>query len=344
MISIIVPVYKVEEYLRQCVDSILRQTCKDFELILVDDGSPDGCPAICDAYAAKDDRVRVIHKPNGGLMSAWKAGFAAARGEHIGFVDSDDWIDVNMYETLLEALLRHDADVVCAAYIREYDDRSEREQVFLPGGLYDRKRIESDIYPKLISKGTMLDRGLAPNRVTKLFKAELLRNNVAFCDERVSLGEDLVTTFACMCDAQRIYVMDDFFPYHYCIRGTSIMGSYNPRFYDQAVLLNDTLSDIARQKNVYDFSLQLDNDLVSLAYYGMERNLACADAQKPQLLAFIRQILTDSRFLAACERETLSQNNKKCRAYRILAKRFGEKGLYGFIRYIVLFKRRYFGY
>lgn len=110
-ISVIVPVYKVEPYLRQCVDSILEQTFQDFELILVDDGSPDGCPAICDTYAAKDPRVRVIHKENGGLSSARNAGLDTAQGEYIAFVDSDDWIHPQMLNTMLNSIQSSSADM-----------------------------------------------------------------------------------------------------------------------------------------------------------------------------------------------------------------------------------------
>ena len=97
-ISVIVPVYKVEKYQYECIDSILALTFTDFEVILVDDGSPDGCPALCDAAAEKDSRVRVIHKPNGGVSTARNAGLAAARGNWVGFVDSDDVIDKTYLE------------------------------------------------------------------------------------------------------------------------------------------------------------------------------------------------------------------------------------------------------
>lgn len=101
-LSVIVPVYKVEQYLKKCIDSILGQTMADLELILVDDGSPDNCPALCDAAAEQDPRVRVIHQKNGGLSAARNAGLDAARGEWIGFVDSDDFIAPEMYRTLLD--------------------------------------------------------------------------------------------------------------------------------------------------------------------------------------------------------------------------------------------------
>lgn len=116
-ISIIVPVYKVEKYLRKCIDSILSQTFEDFELILVDDGSPDKCGEICDEYARKDARIRVIHKENGGLSDARNKGIDEAKGEYIGFVDSDDYIADDMYETLYEDIIKGDAEVsVCGVY------------------------------------------------------------------------------------------------------------------------------------------------------------------------------------------------------------------------------------
>lgn len=112
-ISIIVPVYKVESYLARCIDSILAQTYQNFELILVDDGSPDNCGEICDNYAEKDDRVLVIHKPNGGVSSARNAGVDLATGEYIGFIDSDDYISRDMYSDMIDLLEMNQLDIIC---------------------------------------------------------------------------------------------------------------------------------------------------------------------------------------------------------------------------------------
>lgn len=110
-ISVIVPVYKVEAYLNKCVDSILGQTYQNLEIILVDDGSPDNCGKICDEYAARDSRIKVIHKPNGGLSDARNAGLDICTGEYIGFVDSDDWIEPHMYQRLYELIQQFNADM-----------------------------------------------------------------------------------------------------------------------------------------------------------------------------------------------------------------------------------------
>ena len=120
LISIIVPIYKVETYIKKCVDSILNQAYKNLEVILVDDGSPDNCGDICDEYSLIDNRVKTIHKKNGGLSSARNAGLDVASGDYIGFVDSDDWIESDMYESLYKTLTERKADIsVCGRYIVE---------------------------------------------------------------------------------------------------------------------------------------------------------------------------------------------------------------------------------
>ena len=111
LISVIVPIYNVEKYLARCVDSIVNQTYKNLEIILVDDGSPDRCPQMCDDYAEKDSRIKVVHKKNGGLSDARNAGMAVATGEYISFIDSDDWIETSMFELLLNNIFQYDCEI-----------------------------------------------------------------------------------------------------------------------------------------------------------------------------------------------------------------------------------------
>ena len=118
LVSIIVPVYKVEPYLRRCLDSIINQTYTNLEIILVDDGSPDNCPQICDEYAAKDNRIVVIHKENGGLSDARNAGLDICKGDYVSFVDSDDWIAFSFAESLLQVIDQYKADIGIASFIR----------------------------------------------------------------------------------------------------------------------------------------------------------------------------------------------------------------------------------
>lgn len=170
MISIIAPIYKVEPYLRRCIDSILNQTYQDFELILVDDGSPDNCGAICDEYAAKDTRVRVIHKENGGLSDARNAGYEIAQGEFIAFIDSDDWIAPDFLERLHSTLVETGADICECEVFRTggeevdsapgtpkiFDTAEAMEQLIHDGNfhqhvwnkLYRRETIGDIVFPK----------------------------------------------------------------------------------------------------------------------------------------------------------------------------------------------------
>ena len=154
-LSIIVPVYKVEPYLRRCVDSILAQTLTDFELILVDDGSPDGCPAICDEYAQLDSRVCVIHKPNGGLSDARNAGLDVAQGEYIGFVDSDDYIHPQVYKLLIQAIEKSNADIGAVDLAWVYDDKGA------VGTTYDQTVFDRMV---VLQKHDYLDRFYPENR------------------------------------------------------------------------------------------------------------------------------------------------------------------------------------
>ena len=336
MISIVVPVYNVAEYLEKCVDSITNQTFKDLEIILVDDGSTDISGKMCDDLALTDSRIKVIHKVNGGLMSAWKEGVRHACGDYIGFVDSDDYIDADMYERLYNSAIENDTDITLCKLIREFDDYSDEETLFTKSGFYDRERIEKEIYPRMISFGQMLNRALSPNRVTKLFKREILLNNLELCDDKVSVGEDLVATFACMCDAKRIFLIDDFAPYHYKIRGNSIMAKYNPNFFKQGLYLKNALKNIADTKKVFDFTVQLNNDFLSIAYFGIERNISSNKASYSQMLEYIKETVLSDEYKDACKAESLSKNNKKCFVYKTLIQLRLYGLLYLFIKNVVV--------
>ena len=122
LISVIVPIYNVEKYLQKCVDSIINQTYKNLEIILVDDGSPDNCPKMCDDYAEKDSRIKVVHKENGGLSDARNVGMEVATGEYVSFIDSDDYISLDFYETLLETIVDNDSDVVECGVVKFYEN------------------------------------------------------------------------------------------------------------------------------------------------------------------------------------------------------------------------------
>lgn len=161
-VSVIVPVYRTERYLRRCIDSLLAQTLDDLEVILVDDGSPDGSGMICDAYAAEDARVRVIHKANGGSASARNAGLAVARGDYIGFVDSDDWVSPRLYQVLLGLCEGNQADIAICRFSSS-----------IVGSANNNARVR--ILPRSAFMPLLLSDSITSHLWNKLFQADLWR-------------------------------------------------------------------------------------------------------------------------------------------------------------------------
>ena len=212
MISVIVPIYKVEKYLPKCIDSIINQTYKDLEIVLVDDGSPDGCPQICDEYAKIDNRIVVIHKENGGLSDARNAGLDIATGDYISFIDSDDYIEPTMYEKLLDSLIESNADMSICGFDRVNDDGKKISSI----GFKDYVLSRNDAYEMLVQGNVYFI--ISCN---KLFKREI------FDDLRFKLGkthEDEFIIHHIYGKCKKISTINESL-YHYLIRESSIMGS-----------------------------------------------------------------------------------------------------------------------
>ncbi|MBO5850764.1 MAG: glycosyltransferase family 2 protein, partial [Clostridia bacterium] len=186
-VSIIVPVYKVEKYINRCIDSILAQTFNDFELILVDDGSPDNSGAICDECAKKDSRIKVIHKQNGGVSSARNAGIKVAQGEFINFIDSDDTIPVDSLENLINLQKQNDADFVCCGFDM-YSENSFIKTFPFVNKYIDFSKIKDDDARVFLSN---LFRGPC----AKLYKNNIVQKNNMLFDENVHIGEDTIFVY-----------------------------------------------------------------------------------------------------------------------------------------------------
>ena len=198
LVSIIVPVYKVEKYLDKCVIKIINQTYTDLQIILVDDGSPDNCPVLCEQWAKKDSRIEVIHKKNGGLSDARNAGLKVAKGEYVIFVDSDDYISINMIEKMLESMISNHADMVICQYVKVFPDgRMERQkpeygtQIFTMEECLERlledKQITNHVWRKMYKKSLLPD-DLFP--VGKNFEdAYVMADLIMSCQKIVSLDE-----------------------------------------------------------------------------------------------------------------------------------------------------------
>ena len=212
-ISIIVPVYNVEKYLRRCLDSILAQTFTDFECICVDDGSPDGSGKILDEYAEKDSRFVVIHKDNGGVSSARNAGLDVARGEWITFVDSDDWVEAETYETAYSVAVENDADLI--QWNSWIVNENGIKKPFYDRGKKGKKGYFSIEHCCTYFHGSMCNKIVS----RKLFCSTKIR-----FDENISHCEDRIVAFKCYVQAEKCYQCEEFF-YYYFQRSDSALHS-----------------------------------------------------------------------------------------------------------------------
>ena len=223
LVSIIVPIYKVEPYLRCNLDSIINQTYTNLEIILVDDGSPDGCPQICDEYAAKDNRIIVIHKENGGLSDARNAGLAICKGEYISFVDSDDWINNSYIDILFKVLKKGDAEIAICSYATFIDGEESApiHQTDLPNYV---SWNSHETLIRLCAEDTL---GLIA-AWGKLYKKEIFYG-IRF--PKGKLYEDAYINYRLYSQCKRVCFMN--IPlYHYRIRQNSIMTNTKGSIYD----------------------------------------------------------------------------------------------------------------
>lgn len=230
-ISIIVPVYKAENVLAKCVDSVLAQTFADWELLLIDDGSPDGSGALCDDYAGQDDRVRVFHKPNGGVSSARNLGMEEAKGDYILFIDADDWIEPNTCQTLLGALEEAGADSAgCAHWNIQPGGEKWAEPGALPAGVYDAGAIRKGIVDRLL--GQRLGK---PGEVLNGFIWRFLFSRAIIMDHTIRFSgaylEDELFLMEYFCLARKLAMVDEPL-YYYLQNPASVTRNYLPDYMD----------------------------------------------------------------------------------------------------------------
>lgn len=219
MISIIVPIYKAEKYIHRCVDSILAQSHTDFELLLIDDGSPDNCGAICDTYVAKDNRVRVFHKENGGVSSARNLGIEKSKGEWITFIDADDYVHPDFLSSLYA---KHDADLIIGSF--QLVGFDESWDGILPNEKYGR-----DVLKSKLEKSEFVPNHRAP--WAKLYRRDTIVDNHILYDTRITLSEDWLFTLHYFQYVQSIRTIDA--PYYYYERGNVNGLSQNNRYFDE---------------------------------------------------------------------------------------------------------------
>lgn len=253
-ISVLVPIYGIEKYLSECVESLLDQSFRNFELILVNDGSPDNCPQICDDFARKDSRVIVVHKENGGLLSARKAGLQNAKGKYVAFVDGDDWVDKYYLDVLYKLAEANTSDLVVTGHFREFNGKIETIKP-KSAASYNESEIKSSILPKAIYTGEFCEHGISTYVWNKLFKKELLEQILYDVPNDIIMGEDAAITYAYLSISKHLTISR--IPlYYYRQRHDSIVKSIeDPKmeYYRLGLLMNflkSKLSQVLDEKNL----------------------------------------------------------------------------------------------
>ncbi len=238
LISVIVPVYNVEKYLHRCIDSILAQTYNNLEIIIVDDGSPDRCPQICDEFQKRDERIVVIHKENAGLGMARNSGLNVASGKYVTFVDSDDWITASHIENLYRYLCDNRADFALGGYTRVTSSGEKNiKAISIPEGVFAGDDIHTEILLPLIgadvssSKDVLIESSVAMN----LYKMDVIREyGITFVDERNAVAEDYFFNLDFIHHSKRVVVTDEV-GYFYYQNFSSISYRYTPKRFERTL-------------------------------------------------------------------------------------------------------------
>ena len=293
-VSVIVPVYGAENYIVQCVRSITGQTFRDLEIVLVDDGSKDRGGSICDELAEEDPRIRVIHKDNGGLTSAWIRGVQESSGEYLCFVDSDDWISQDMIDRLFRR-----AEGGAMREIISSDYLIERMNGAAPSlstsaaapGEYTGERLQKEIKDRLLGNER---RTVILSRCMKLIARSLIEKNIAFCDPRIRMGEDVCIMAPAFLDAQRV-VIERYAGYHYRLVDDSMAHGYDPGLYENNLLLRKKLREMLIKKGSGHLLAAADLEFYWLMHLELKNELRRRDIPFKEIASLVRKRISDAR-------------------------------------------------
>ena len=256
-ISVIIPVYNVEQYLKQCLDSVINQSMKNLEIILVNDGSTDCSGDICDKYAQKDSRITVIHKENQGLAAARQTGLDAAHGEYIGFIDSDDWLEPEMYEEMYRAAKSEDVDIV---FCNVYRNEDKKEQAYFASGYYNHEQMVKTIFPRLLAGFTSEgeENTIRWCNWLRIYKKKMIDSHNIRFDSRFRRCQDLPFTFECTIHANSYYYLGESYLYHNRMNYDSLSKGYTKNMWGLIKPLVLYLQNIVDNYGEYDFQEQMN--------------------------------------------------------------------------------------
>lgn len=253
LVSVIVPIYNAEKYLDRCVRSIINQTYKELEIILVNDGSNDGSLEICEKFQSEDNRIIIVSTMNKGVVNARKMGVACANGKFVGWVDADDWIEPEYFEKMVDAQKRSDADIVCAEHYHEIGNESSIVKNNFDYGVY----TIDEIVDRILWSGKFYEFGIQPHFWNKLTKTEIIKGNQLKVENTISAGDDVAVVYPALLECKKICV-SNICSYHYVQYANSISKNANKDEYEKAKNLFSYLEKRFSEKQyIYDISSQL---------------------------------------------------------------------------------------
>lgn len=247
-ISVVITIYKIEKYLCDCIESVLSSTYKNIELILVDDGSPDCCPSICDDYARKDDRIKVIHQKNQGSIIARRNGVLLSTGEYISIIDGDDWISSDMYERMVEALPNSSIEILFCGFFEETNNNSNIIINSIESGIYEGDRLK-EFKLRSLSDGIFFNFGVFPALWCKLIRRDLLIEIQNDVPHFIKMGDDAAITFSIIASSSKVMVSNEIYGYHYRIRQDSLSRSIDNMYFDRGHSLYNYLYNVFKECN-----------------------------------------------------------------------------------------------
>ena len=305
LVSIIIPVYNIRDYFKDCIESVINQTYKDIEIILVDDGATDGSEAMCDEYAVSDNRIRVIHKENGGLMSAWSTGVKEARGHYVMFIDGDDWVDTDMVERLYKYTDPGAGvtEIISSNYIIEKKNEKRKVAHPIDSGVYTGDDLQA-IRSRLLGEE---NRPVIMSRCMKLITRNLILNNMGYLNYTIRMAEDVNIMLPCLLDVDKLTVVNDGFFYHYRTVGSSMAHGYDKRLLDNVRLDYDTFLGIMKDKGVLNGQEQMDREYVRLLFLVMKNELR---TDVPGVTKRVRDIFSTDPIASIIKNTSVSVSEK----------------------------------
>lgn len=314
-ISVVVTVYKVDKFLNKCIESLINQRCDNLDIILVDDGSPDACPEICDKYEKQYKNIRVIHKENGGAVSARKAGTNEATGDYICYVDGDDWVEENYFTCLSEAVEKYGTDIVIYGYTIAGVTKT-KIQPNISFGVYNHMQIRERIIPIMMSSKPFYTPGVIPSMCTKVFKRKLIQNAQINVPDELTLGDDAAVSYPALLQAQSIAVIDNC-GYMYRTNGDSMTRTYDKRLTSNALPLIHYLYEVMNESEFKTVLLSQLYDYVCFIFWGVFTNELKGNVSVSEALDKLQKIKSDYIIKTAVFRNTTPKKIKL--AYKIIS-------------------------